>query len=563
MRDWFSGLMIQGKVQLILGLLLIVLTGAAGLTYSRLASMAENAENIKADVLPATRILGRTTDLAERYRLLEAESIFTVAPADMTRLKAEMAATDHEMGELAASLVPLLPATSRASLVDLQTAWARFAATGPQIWQYSSDNDDVYARRTYQKDAAALYQPVREALTHLLDADVGDGDRVASISVAAARYAVSTLAGMISATVLGGLVAILFLNRAVIFPLRAMTAAMRALAGGDLNVPVPALPYRDELGEMAEALRVFQENDSERQRLLGDRAAAAERAEADRLALLHGIARRFEVEIGSAVTTVSTAASQLEGRSRAVAELVDRTGQQSSSAAGAAMLASTNVHAVADASKGLQDSIGEVGGRIARIAAIARSASDDALRTDRTMQDLAKAAEKIGAVVQLISDVASQTNLLALNATIEAARAGVAGKGFAVVAAEVKSLANETGRATADIQAQIAEIQRVSADAVSVVRLIGTTIAELDEIATGVADAVDQQRAATANIARSVADAAAGTGDVAASIGAVSTAATSTDVAMAEMLVAADTATRGAASLQTAIAQFLGEVRAA
>ena len=129
------------------------------MTYEQLTVITENARSIKGDVLPATRTLGRMADLAERYRLLEAESIFTAAPADMNRLKTEMAATDQAMAELSAALAPQMPATSHELLAEFRTDWAAYAKTGPQIWQFSSDNQDVYARRAYQKDAAALYAP--------------------------------------------------------------------------------------------------------------------------------------------------------------------------------------------------------------------------------------------------------------------------------------------------------------------------------------------------------------------------------------------------------------------
>ncbi|MEI9984279.1 MAG: methyl-accepting chemotaxis protein [Aliidongia sp.] len=146
-------------------------------------------------------------------------------------------------------------------------------------------------------------------------------------------------------------------------------------------------------------------------------------------------------------------------------------------------------------------------------------------RTNETVEGLAVAAQRIGEVVRLISDIASQTNLLALNATIEAARAGEAGKGFAVVASEVKSLANQTAKATEEISAQIAAMQKVSSEAVSAIKGIGTTIGRIDEIVSVIADAVRQQGSATDEIARNVQQAAAGTQDVAQNIGGVTEAA--------------------------------------
>ena len=346
-------------------------------------------------------------------------------------------------------------------------------------------------------------------------------------------------------------------------PLRAMTGAMHALADGAVDVVVPVMRRRDELGEMSAALLVFQRNETARRRLEAEQADAAAQAQAARHDMMRAVADRFEGEVGSAVDTVGRAVTQVESQSRSVADLARQAGQRSRTVAGAAEQASANVQTVASASEELSASIGEVGQRIADTARIARGAAEDADRTDRTMQELAEAASRIGAVVQLIGDVASQTNLLALNATIEAARAGEAGKGFAVVASEVKSLATQTGRATEEIKAQIAQIQRVSAEAVGAVRSIGTTIATLDKITTGVAAAIEQQRAATTEIARSVAEAAAGTNEVSDSIGLVSEAAETTGRAMADVLGAAETASSGAGALRTAIGRFLSEIRAA
>src|SRR5262249_39402941 len=159
---------------------------------------------------------------------------------------------------------------------------------------------------------------------------------------------------------------------------------------------------------------------------------------------------------------------------------------------------------------------------------------------------LVKAVERIGDVVRLINDIAGQTNLLALNATIEAARAGEAGKGFAVVASEVKNLATQTARATEEISGQIHEIQTATRDSVISIQKIPTTIHQISEIATAVAAAVEEQGAATQEIARNVQQAADGTQEVANNVGGVTEAAGETGAAAAEVLHAAGALSRQA-----------------
>jgi len=191
----------------------------------------------------------------------------------------------------------------------------------------------------------------------------------------------------------------------------------------------------------------------------------------------------------------------------------------------------------------------------------AGSAVEEAQRTNVKVQGLAEAAGKIGDVVRLINDIASQTNLLALNATIEAARAGDAGKGFAVVAGEVKSLANQTAKATDEISAQIVAVQNATKDAVAAIQGIGNTIARINEIASTIAAAVEEQGAATQEIARNVQQAAHSGATLTTNISSVSSAAENTGQAAGEVMGAASSLSQQAEHMTGQVGAFLGKIR--
>jgi methyl-accepting chemotaxis protein len=221
------------------------------------------------------------------------------------------------------------------------------------------------------------------------------------------------------------------------------------------------------------------------------------------------------------------------------------------------------VQTVSSGTEELSASISEIGRQVISSAQIAGKAVTEATETDATMQGLADNASRISIVVDLIQTIASQTNLLALNATIEAARAGEAGRGFAVVASEVKSLANQTAKATDEIRQQIASMQQVAASAVGAIRNIGQTIGEINEVTTAIAAAVEQQGAATREIARNIQHAAGGTSEVSSNIIGVSAASAEAESAASEVLDASGALRREADILRDEIHAFLGNIRAA
>ncbi|HTW72394.1 MAG TPA: globin-coupled sensor protein [Acetobacteraceae bacterium] len=301
--------------------------------------------------------------------------------------------------------------------------------------------------------------------------------------------------------------------------------------------------------DMDIAISVYQEA------LLIERQQRSQRVDA----LLH----EFETTTGALVGTVASAATQLRATAQAMSSTTEQTTGQAASVAAAVEEASVNMQTVASAAEELASSISEISRQVAESSATASRAVEDARRTDAIVKTLAGGAQKIGDVVGLISNIAGQTNLLALNATIEAARAGDAGKGFAVVASEVKSLANQTAKATGDISAQIAEIQGATGEAVHAIETIVETINELSRIAASIAAAVEEQGAATQEISRNVHEAASGTQEVSQNIVGVSRGAQDTGAAAVQVLDAAGELSKQAEQMRADVGRFIGAVKAA
>lgn len=427
-----------------------------------------------------------------------------------------------------------------------------------------------------------------EALVKKADAamDNSSSDFASAVAGAKTFMTFMVIGGILIALAIG----FFYVQRNVIRRLGNLAQAMQKLATGDMTVNIDT-SGRDELAAMARTVQVFKDNALEKERLEAEQkeaeARAAEerrrqeeekrqaeeraererreaeaRAEAEKKAALQKMAEQFEQSVMGVVEQVSKAAGTMEVTAKGMSAAATQANERSSMVAGASEEASSNVNSVATAAEELSSSINEISRQVSESATIAGQAVGEVDRTNETVRGLADAANKIGEVVSLITDIANQTNLLALNATIEAARAGEAGKGFAVVAAEVKNLATQTARATDEIAGQISNIQGETGNAVEAIGGIGQTISRINDIASGIAAAVEEQGAATQEIARNVQLAAAGTSEVNQNIGQVSEVVGQVGDASSQVLSAAGELTRYSQTLHDEIEEFLKAVRA-
>ncbi|MBR0851049.1 PAS domain-containing protein [Bradyrhizobium diazoefficiens] len=348
--------------------------------------------------------------------------------------------------------------------------------------------------------------------------------------------------------------------------IHAIKGPMRQLNDVMLNLVQDKFDNRIDVerdDEIGEALRNLQTIQTIIRFSRDEVEAVQRRAEARRKADMAKLADGFEGAIGEIVQTVSSAATQLEASAGTLSSTAGRARELATAVAVGSEEASTNVHSVASATEEMSSSTREIGRQVQESARIAGEAVGQARATTDRVSELSRAASRIGDVVELINAIAGQTNLLALNATIEAARAGEAGRGFAVVASEVKALAEQTAKATGEIGQQIGGIQAATQESVGAISEISDTIARLSEISSAIATAVEQQSAATQEIARNVEQAAQGTQQVSSSIADVQQGAAETGTASSQVLSAAQMLSSDSTRLRAEVGKFLTDVRAA
>ena len=453
----------------------------------------------------------------------------------------------------------------RSSMISNELA-GELAGLSRRIADYSREIETL--RNTIEERNKLQVQTLDQRSSEILSAAEEIASTVASDTSDLEKEVTSDFANTNTLLLIASAVAVaiglgcaLVISRGITKPVVTLTGVMKDLANENLSVDVPGKERGDELGEMASAVEVFKQNAIRTKQLEAEQIEHQKRTELEKRDMMGKMANDFNDHIGSIIDTVSSASEELSSSAKSMADVSDQTERQVAEASAASAQTSGNVQTVATATEEMTSTIGEISVQVQQASHSAREAVSKVDATNQMMELLASNSNKIGEVVEMISQIAEQTNLLALNATIESARAGEAGKGFAVVAGEVKALAGQTAKATDEIAQQINEIQAATEKASVSMQDVSQVIQRLDEFTAAIASAMEQQNAATGEISNSIHQAAQGTEIVDNSIASVSRASQEAATASSHVMKAASELAKQSEFLKSEVQRFIEHVR--
>ncbi|WP_394730837.1 methyl-accepting chemotaxis protein [Altererythrobacter sp. GH1-8] len=359
-------------------------------------------------------------------------------------------------------------------------------------------------------------------------------------------------------------------TRRIARPIVAISEASERIARGDTQTEIPHWWRRDEIGKLAQSLKVLREvqheavfqaeRELEREKALKEQQEKQHRHQKE---VMEELARKFEETVGDVARQVAAASHDVSDAASSLAQNVDRSSDRVRMASQRLAEASSGMTSAAAATDEFALSIGEVSSQATVSSERARKAALAATSADQTIGELTSSADKISQIVEVIASIAQRTNLLALNASIEAARSAESGRGFAVVASEVKELASQTRQETARVEALISSMQNATGQSASALSTIAMEVIELETSAGAIASAVDQQANAGQDLARAIDLAAQNTGHVSESFSDVSAVMTASLATASQLRDSSERLNAQSKRLREHVAEFLSRVRAA
>jgi methyl-accepting chemotaxis protein len=558
-----SRLSIKIKLIGLVAVLLLALTATGTFAIVEMRAINTSAQDIKTNWLPNIRLVSELRTQSARYRAVLRDYLTEPDDAFMADIQRNLdaRAKDYEAADKA--YAPRITSPDEAALYqELSKTWKDFRTAANEVITHARNHEVAQARTVNATRATPAGRKMDAVMTKI----VALNDNGAGVSGQNAESAYQTAFTIVLAVLFGmvllGLGAAVLIVRDISRGISTVLVPMRALSSGELDVEIPHQGRSTEIGQIANTLQIFKTALIAKKK--ADEGAAEEaNAKLHRAETMDRVTRNFETMVGEMIGSLSSASTEMEATATALTATADTTRQLSTSTAAASHEVSESIQSTAAATEEITSSVNEISRQVQESSRVAQTAVAQAQKTDASIKELSQAAARIGDVVKLITAVAEQTNLLALNATIEAARAGEAGRGFAVVASEVKALASQTAKATEEIGTQIAGMQAATHDSVTTIQEISMTINLMSEISSTIAAAVEEQGAATQEIARNVQQAANLCGNVASNITEVDRSAGEAGAASSQVLAAAQSLSMESHRLQTEMHNFLETIRAA
>jgi methyl-accepting chemotaxis protein len=553
---------ISAKLLAIVVFLSLMIAVIGAFAFLQMRAINSAAHDIQAHWLPSVRWIGEMRTQSARFRAVLRDHL-SVTDAERADVDSNLAARKVDFETAARAYRQLISSTTERELAEqLERHWRDFLAASGEVQSLAAKGDLAAAKQINAEKVVPIGRAMDKTLAGLVDFNDKGAETAGQSAEVTYWRAIYLMSVILCCALLFGIGAAVFVSQDIRRGIGSILKPMARLVDGELSVEIPRQGETTELGRIAAALQAFKEALVAKK--ASDEAANAEKAvNLARAQRISSAAGDFEAMIGELIGALASSSTELEASATTLSSTAEHAQELATMVAGASEEASTNVQSVAAATEELSSSVNEISRQVQESARMAMAAVDEANKTNDRVEQLAKAASRIGDVVELINAVAGQTNLLALNATIEAARAGEAGRGFAVVASEVKALAGQTAKATSEIGQQIIDIQSATQDSVGAIRDIRGTIEKLSEISSAIAAAVEEQGAATQEISRNVQQAADGTQQVSSHVVDVQRGASETGHASSQVLSAAQSLAGESVRLKSRVENFLNAVRAA